>query len=65
MNRSFLKIYSQRKFVQSLIINDSKFINTSKILNGHFPKDVKPGPFPVTEEQRVAAAKKYGMTYAV
>ena len=61
MNRSLLRIYSQKKLFQSLILNDVKYLNTTRILNSTFPKDVQPGPYPVTEEQRIAAAKKYGM----
>lgn len=61
MNRSLLKIYSQKKLFQSLILSDIKCINTSRILNSTFPKDARPGPYPVTEEERIAAAKRYGL----
>ena len=65
MNRSLFKLHSHRKILQSFILNDNKYLNTSKILFSHWPKDVKPGPFPKTEEERIAAAKKYGMKYII
>lgn len=34
---------------------------TSNVLGAGFTKDFKPGPYPRTEEERVAAAKKYGL----
>ena len=34
---------------------------TSRPLAAGFTKDFKPGPYPKTEAERVAAAKKYGM----
>jgi hypothetical protein len=61
MNRSLLKVHSQKKLFQLLILNDVKYLNTTRILNSTFPKDVQPGPYPYTEEQRIAAAKKYGL----
>jgi hypothetical protein len=36
-------------------------IANSKVLMGGFAKDFKPGPYPRTEAERVAAAKKYGL----
>jgi len=36
-------------------------ISNSKVLLGGFAKDFKPGPYPRTEAERVAAAKKYGL----
>jgi len=39
----------------------TRAISNSKILMGGFAKDFKPGPYPKTEAERVAAAKKYGL----
>ena len=39
----------------------SPFSTSSAVSAGGFTKDFKPGPYPTTEEERIAAAKKYGM----
>lgn len=44
-----------------LLFNSTRAISASAARNGHFAKDFKPGPYPKTEEERIAAAKKYGM----
>jgi hypothetical protein len=51
-------------------LNNSKKCNqfirtflTSRPLAAGFTKDFKPGPYPKTEAERIAAAKKYGMRY--
>jgi hypothetical protein len=36
-------------------------ITNTPALFGGFAKDYKPGPYPKTEEERLAAAKKYGL----
>ena len=36
-------------------------ISTTTVKQGHFAKDFKPGQYPESEAERVAAAKKYGM----
>ncbi|KAF6203773.1 hypothetical protein GE061_002108 [Apolygus lucorum] len=36
-------------------------IGSSQVLGAYWNKDWKPGPYPRTEEERVAAAKKYGL----
>jgi hypothetical protein len=36
-------------------------ISYTKPLLAGFTKDFKPGPYPQTEAERIAAAKKYGM----
>lgn len=38
-----------------------RYISNTTSLNGAFPKDVKPGPYPSTPEERAKAAKRYGM----
>lgn len=43
------------------IINQGRSICTTNSLSAGFTKDYKPGPYPKTEEERKAAAKKYGM----
>lgn len=37
------------------------FGSTPAALAGGFAKDFKPGPYPTTEAERIAAAKKYNM----
>lgn len=37
------------------------FGSTPAVLAGGFAKDFKPGPYPTTEAERIAAAKKYNM----
>ena len=41
--------------------NGRRSLMTSKPLSAGFTKDFKPGPYPKTEEERIAAAKKYGL----
>ena len=45
---------------KSLII---RTISNSKALQSGFARDFKPGPYPKTEAERIAAAKKYGMRF--
>lgn len=40
------------------------FSNT-KVVQAGFAKDFLPGPYPNTEEERVAAARKYGLRYPI
>jgi NADH dehydrogenase (ubiquinone) 1 beta subcomplex subunit 8 len=40
-------------------------ISTSQAALGGFTRDFKPGPYPKTEAERVAAAKKYGLLYSI
>ena len=37
------------------------FSQSRQVLAGGFAKDFKPGPYPATESERVAAAKKYNL----
>ena len=57
MASSVLFKSSQKQVQQALIRNIS---HTKPLLAG-FTKDFKPGPYPKTEAERIAAAKKYGM----
>ena len=57
MASSVLFKSSQKQVQQALIRNIS---HTKPFLAG-FTKDFKPGPYPKTEAERIAAAKKYGM----
>jgi NADH dehydrogenase (ubiquinone) 1 beta subcomplex subunit 8 len=44
-----------------LLFSSARAISTTAARSGHFAKDFKPGPYPNTEQERIAAAKKYGM----
>jgi len=48
---------SQNQVQQTL----NRHLSYSKPLLAGFTKDFKPGPYPKTEAERIAAAKKYGM----
>jgi hypothetical protein len=39
----------------------NRHISYTKPLLAGFAKDYKPGPYPKTEAERIAAAKKYGL----
>ncbi|KAK7074750.1 NADH dehydrogenase 1 beta subcomplex subunit 8 ndufb8 [Halocaridina rubra] len=52
-----------KSFVRFRTINSlPSLIGTQAVRNaGHWNKDWKPGPYPVTPEERAAAARKYGL----
>ena len=39
----------------------TRHISYTQPMQAGFAKDYKPGPYPKTEAERIAAAKKYGM----
>ncbi|KAL1490702.1 hypothetical protein ABEB36_013356 [Hypothenemus hampei] len=43
------------------ILRNKSVIPFLTAVRSHWNKDFKPGPYPITEEQRIAAAKKYGI----
>ncbi len=57
MASSVLFKSGQKQVQQALTRN----ISYTKPLLAGFTKDFKPGPYPKTEAERIAAAKKYGM----
>jgi hypothetical protein len=57
MNRLFTKIVKK----PTIIFNNVRSISLTPNNLGAYTKDVKPGPFPKTEEEIKAAALKYGM----
>ena len=54
-------MFTNKLIVSTLKGNIYRRINTSCISKAHWNKDWLPGPYPKTEEERIAAAKKYGM----
>jgi hypothetical protein len=51
--------------VSSLLLNTvcKRNISNTPALYGGFAKDFKPGPYPKTEKERIAAAEKYGLRF--
>lgn len=62
MNRALLLMSARKSSVLYAATTSSRALHNSSVMSaGGFARDFKPGPYPNSEEERIAAAKKYGL----